>query len=91
MAELFPTESLDNDLPSALAVSMELWSKHAIPDFHTEEVAQGKKNMLLSHVYIKLFFPVSAFFLCGKSIQSIFIFFFSMLFFTSYTILCSCN
>uniref|UniRef100_A0A8V0X5P9 Protein eyes shut homolog n=1 Tax=Gallus gallus TaxID=9031 RepID=A0A8V0X5P9_CHICK len=81
MAELFPTESLDNDLPSALAVSMELWSKHAIPDFHTEEVAQGKKNMLLSHVYIKLFFPVSAFFLCGKSIQSIFIFFFSMLFF----------
>lgn len=57
MAELFPTESLDNDLPSALAVSMELWSKHAIPDFHTEEVAQGKKNMLLSHVYIKLFFP----------------------------------
>uniref|UniRef100_A0A8C2T3U8 Protein eyes shut homolog n=1 Tax=Coturnix japonica TaxID=93934 RepID=A0A8C2T3U8_COTJA len=40
MDELFPTEILDNDLPSSLAVSMELWSKHAIPDFHTEEVAQ---------------------------------------------------
>lgn len=55
MAELFPTEILDNDLPSALAVSTELWSKHSIPDFHTEEAAQGKKNMLWSHAYIKFF------------------------------------
>lgn len=42
VAEVFPAEILDNDLPSALAVSMELWSKHVSPDFHTGEVSQGE-------------------------------------------------
>ncbi|KAM9297917.1 protein eyes shut homolog [Morus bassanus] len=40
VAEEFPAEILDNDLPSALSVSMELWSKHTSPDIHTEEVSQ---------------------------------------------------
>lgn len=41
VAEVLPAEILDNDLPSALPVSMELWSKRA-SDFHTGEVSQGK-------------------------------------------------
>ncbi|XP_064304639.1 protein eyes shut homolog [Phalacrocorax carbo] len=39
VAEEFPAEILDNDLPSALSVSMELWSKHT-SDNHTGEVSQ---------------------------------------------------
>lgn len=54
MAEVFPTEILDNDLPTALAVSVELLSKFTTPDFHAEEMSQGKKNKLLSHIFIKL-------------------------------------
>lgn len=54
MAEVFPTEILDNDLPTALAVSVELPSKLTTPDFHAEEMSQGKKNKLLSHIFIKL-------------------------------------
>lgn len=42
VAEVFPAEILDNDLPSAQAVFMELLSKHTSPDFHTEEMSQGK-------------------------------------------------
>ena len=42
VAEEFPAEILDNDLPSALAVSMELQSKHTSPNFHTGQVSQGK-------------------------------------------------
>lgn len=42
VAEVFPDEILDNDLPSALAVSVEVWSEHSSPDFHTGEVSQGK-------------------------------------------------
>lgn len=42
VAEGFPAEILDNDLPTALAASMELWSKHVSPDFHTGEVSQGE-------------------------------------------------
>lgn len=42
VAEVSPAEILDNELPSALAVSMELWPKHVSPDFHTGEVSQGK-------------------------------------------------
>ncbi|KAM7027961.1 protein eyes shut homolog [Passerculus sandwichensis] len=40
VAEVFPAEILDNDLPSALAVSMELWSKHVSPDLHAGEVSR---------------------------------------------------
>ncbi|KAM6082169.1 protein eyes shut homolog [Chlamydotis macqueenii] len=40
VSEMFPAEILDNDLPSALAVSMEHRSKHASHDFHTGEVSQ---------------------------------------------------
>eukprot|EP00075_Anas_platyrhynchos_P021732 XP_027310985.1 LOW QUALITY PROTEIN: protein eyes shut homolog [Anas platyrhynchos] len=40
MAEVFPTEILDNDLPTALAVSVELPSKLTTPDFHAEEMSQ---------------------------------------------------
>lgn len=54
MAEVFPTEILDNDLPTALAVSVEFLSKFTTPDFHAEEMSQGKKNKLLSHIFIKL-------------------------------------
>ncbi|KQL60541.1 hypothetical protein AAES_06806 [Amazona aestiva] len=42
VAEVFPDEILDNDLPSALAVSMDLWSEHSSPDIHTGEVSQGR-------------------------------------------------
>lgn len=42
VAEELPAEILDNDLPSALAVSMELWSKHVSPDIHEGEVSQGE-------------------------------------------------
>lgn len=55
VAEVFPTEILDNDLPSALAVSMELWSKHVSPDLHSGEVSEGEWKEILNIACIKLF------------------------------------
>lgn len=42
LAELFPADFLDNDLPSALPVSTELWSKQVSPDLRAGEVSQGE-------------------------------------------------